>query len=164
MIAREMLDPLAEKILKLLFLMIKQNQENAEKLTRYDNIIYMMLTRYDAKLVSKIFKETYKRANSIFGDNMGEESTGKADLMGALASQAIATTSHVNVMTKWSDRLDTISWEKENNENISQQILYLNVISMMCRDDQGNGLYNYQMQALRHIIDNAQKIPITFGL
>jgi hypothetical protein len=39
-IAREYLDPLAEKILKVLHLMIKLNQHNAEKVTKYDSIIY----------------------------------------------------------------------------------------------------------------------------
>ena len=31
-------------------------------MTKYESTFYMMLTRYDAKLVSKIYKETYKRA------------------------------------------------------------------------------------------------------
>jgi hypothetical protein len=35
---------------------------NAERVTKYENIIYMMLTRYDPRQVAKIFKETYKRA------------------------------------------------------------------------------------------------------
>ena len=37
--------------------------------------------------------------------------------------------------------IDSISYIKEDNENISKQILYMNVISMMCRDDDGAGLY-----------------------
>jgi hypothetical protein len=62
LIAMDYLDPLADKILRLLDLMIKQNRMNAERVTKYENIIYMMLTRYDARQVAKIFKETYKRA------------------------------------------------------------------------------------------------------
>lgn len=121
-IASEMLDPLAEKILRLLYLMIKTNQANAEKLTKYDQVIFMMLTRYDAKLVSKIFKETYKRAKTIHGEH-GQGGYG-------------------NVMQKWVDRLESIRY-MDGDENISRQILYLNVISMMCRDDHGQGLYHY---------------------
>ena len=144
-IASEMLDPLAEKILRLLYLLIKQNQANAEKLTKYDHIIFMMLTRYDAKLVSKIFKETYKRAKNIHGEH-NRESDG-----------------HGGVMQKWVDRLESIKF-LDNEENISKQILYLNVISMMCRDDNGNGLYHYQVQAVQSILDTPQKVPITFGV
>lgn len=62
MIAMDYLDPLSDKILRLLHLLIKQNRMNAERVTKYENIIYMMLTRYDSRQVAKIFKETYKRA------------------------------------------------------------------------------------------------------
>lgn len=69
MIAMDYLDPLADKILRLLHLLIKQNRMNAERVTKYENIIYMMLTRYDPRQVAKIFKETYKRAQVVFGEN-----------------------------------------------------------------------------------------------
>lgn len=39
--------------------------------------------------------------------------------------------------------LDTVSYMNERDENISRQILYLNVISMICRDDQGKGVHHY---------------------
>ena len=48
-IAREMLDPLAEKVLRLLHMLIKQNRQNAERVTKYESVFYMMLNRYDAK-------------------------------------------------------------------------------------------------------------------
>ena len=67
-IAREFLDILAEKILKIIHSLIKANQSNSEKLTKHDSIIYVMLTRYDTRIVGKIFKETFKRAQYIFGD------------------------------------------------------------------------------------------------
>jgi hypothetical protein len=31
----------------------------------------------------------------------------------------------------------------EEDENISKQILYLDVISMICRDNNGKGVYHY---------------------
>lgn len=51
-------------------MMIKLNKHNAEKITKYDSIIYSQLSKYDTKLISKIFKETYKRAQYIFGDKI----------------------------------------------------------------------------------------------
>jgi len=73
MIAMDYLDPLADKILRLLHLLIKQNRMNAERVTKYENIIYMMLTRYDPRQVAKIFKETYKRAQVVYEDNGDDE-------------------------------------------------------------------------------------------
>ena len=72
-IAKEMLDPLAEKMLRILYLLIKENEKSCSILTAYDNTIYMMLTKYNPKMVSKIFKEIYKRAQNISGGG-GEES------------------------------------------------------------------------------------------
>ena len=46
-----------------------------------------------------------------------------------------------SAMKKWVDRLETIRYENDSNENISKQILYLNVISMMCRDAEGKGIF-----------------------
>ena len=39
-IARDYLDPLAERILKVTHMLIKMNMHNAEKVTKYDAIIY----------------------------------------------------------------------------------------------------------------------------
>jgi hypothetical protein len=47
------------------------------------------------------------------------------------------------VIKKWVDRLETIRYENDTNENISKQILYLNVISMICRDAEGKGIFQY---------------------
>lgn len=68
LIAREYLDPLAEKILKSIFLLIKANELSANMMTRYDNIMYNMLLRYEVNLVAKIFKESYKYATYIHND------------------------------------------------------------------------------------------------
>lgn len=67
-IARDSLDPLAEKVLGVILMMIKHNQRNCEKVTKYDHIIFMMLVRYETKVTSKIFKETFKQAQYIYGD------------------------------------------------------------------------------------------------
>mmetsp|Transcript_20991 Transcript_20991/g.20121 ORF Transcript_20991/g.20121 Transcript_20991/m.20121 type:complete len:104 (+) Transcript_20991:2102-2413(+) len=67
-IAKEYLDPLVNKILKILYLLVKFNQKNSEKFTKYDYIMYAQLKHHDTKLVASIFKETFKRAEFIFGD------------------------------------------------------------------------------------------------
>ena len=131
MIAMDYLDPLADKILRLLDLLIKQNKMNAERVTKYDNIIYMMLTRYDARQVAKIFKETYKRAQVVFGES--EDGAGDVQAAAAAASGKSGT-SFGQTMKKWVDRLETIYFLELDNENINNQILFMNVISMMCRD------------------------------
>jgi hypothetical protein len=86
MIAMDYLDPLADKILRLLHLLIKMNRMNAERVTNYENILYMMLTRYDARQVAKIFKETYKRAMVV----QGEEEDPSANVDPAAAAIAAA--------------------------------------------------------------------------
>ena len=90
-----------------------------------------MMTRYDPKLVSKIIKETYKRAMNIQIDSQGG-----SDDAGSLFGN--------NAMLKWANKLETIQ-HRDGFENISRQILYLDVLSMMCRDDHSNGLYEYQV-------------------
>ena len=119
-IAREMLDPLAEKVLRLLHMLIKQNRENAERVTSYESVIYMMLNRYDAKQVSKIYKETYKRAKVVMGD--GEDDGSSANALMAETGNAGASSSggFGSVMKKWVDRLETIRYENDTNENISK--------------------------------------------
>jgi hypothetical protein len=91
MIAMDYLDPLADKILRLLDLMIKQNRMNAERVTKYESIIYMMLTRYDARQVAKIFKETYKRAQVVYGES--EEDAADIEAAAAAASGKAGGTS-----------------------------------------------------------------------
>ena len=60
--------------------------------------------------------------------------------------------------------LDTVSWMDEKDENLSKQMLYLNVISMMCRDQDGKGVHHYQMQAVYNILKAEQTIPLRFGI
>lgn len=67
MIAKEMLEPLVPKFLILFHLLIKQNRENCERVTQFEQVMTMMMARYDFKLVSKILKEVYKRAINIQG-------------------------------------------------------------------------------------------------
>ena len=55
-------------------------------------------------------------------------------------------------MKKWVDRLETIYF------------VDLDVISMMCRDVEGQGLFHYQVQAIESVLNNPLKVPITFDL
>ena len=116
-----MLDPLSEKILRLLHMLIKQNRPNAERTTKYENIIFMMLTRYDAKLVSKIFKETYKRAQVVI-DQDDDDGGGDANVnaMAAAAGGSNAGQFSGKALSKWVKRLDLISYLNDRSENISK--------------------------------------------
>ena len=69
-----------------------------------------------------------------------------------------------NQINKWAEMLDTVSYMDERDENITRQILYLNVISMMCRDSEGKGILHYQMQAVYNILKAEQTIPLRFGI
>ncbi len=119
-IAREMLDPLSEKILRLIHMLIKQNKSNAERVTKYENIIYMMLTRYEVKIVSKIFKETYKRAEVVRGE--GEDFSGNDSINALAAAVGGALTGQVfgAAMKKWVDRLESIQYVSPKEENLTK--------------------------------------------
>jgi hypothetical protein len=67
-------------------------------------------------------------------------------------------------MKKWVDRLETIFFIDMDHENLNNQILYMNVISMMCRDSSGQGLFHFQLQAISNVLDNPLKVPLTFDL
>jgi hypothetical protein len=47
-------------------------------------------------------------------------------------------------MLKWVSKFATIQY-RDGYENISRQMLYLNIVSMMCRDEHTNGIYQYQV-------------------
>lgn len=49
-------------------------------------------------------------------------------------------------------------------ENIKRQILFIKVISMFCRNHDGEGMYRYQMQAINFLFSSDQNIPIKFGV
>ena len=60
--------------------------------------------------------------------------------------------------------LDTVSWMHERDENITKQMLYINVISMICRDTEGKGIHHYQVQAVYNILQMESNIPLRFGI
>jgi len=41
--------------------------------------------------------------------------------------------------------------------------MYLNVISMFCRNKEGEGVYPYQMQVVQSIFEREENIPLKFG-
>ena len=43
--------------------------------------------------------------------------------------------------------IDQIYYIDENEHNVAQQTLYMKIIAMMCRDKDGRGLTEYQIQA-----------------
>lgn len=61
------------------------------------------------------------------------------------------------------DLLEPVRFLDENNQNIDKQIMYLNVISMFCRNKEGEGVYPYQMQVVQSIFEREENIPLKFG-
>ena len=41
--------------------------------------------------------------------------------------------------------------------------MYINVISMFCRDKEFKGVYPYQMQVVQSIFEKEENIPLRFG-
>ena len=67
-IARENLDNLNREILEVLYLMIRDDEVNSERLTQFVDILKMQFLRMDKQFVGKIFCQMYKLAKFIFND------------------------------------------------------------------------------------------------
>ena len=52
-----------------------------------------------------------------------------------------------NQIDKYLYMIDQIYYIDENEHNVAQQTLYMKIIAMMCRDKDGRGLTEYQIQA-----------------
>ena len=65
-----------------------------------------------------------------------------------VATDNIERSTSPNQVQKWLDLLEPVKFVNSKNQNLEQQIMILNVISMHCRDKSGNGVYPYQMQVI----------------
>lgn len=79
------------------------------------------------------------------------------------AAAAIERSAQGNQLTKWLDLLEPVSFVSESLENLRRQTMYMNVLSMYARDQEGNGVYVYQMQILQALFDKDENIPLKFG-
>ena len=66
--ARILLDDLNHLILEILLLLIKENVENSDRLTRYNATLKNQFLRADQDLVLKLICHMYKTAEFIFND------------------------------------------------------------------------------------------------
>jgi hypothetical protein len=123
----------------------------------------------DISIISKIFNETFKRSSFIHSDKAAVMVFNNELDYDAISTELVAGVGTQgnrdlrNQMDKWLEMLDMIVYLDEETETISRQILYLKVISLFCRDNDGNGLLRYQLQAGNTIFFSEQSIPLKFG-
>ncbi|CDW72551.1 inositol-triphosphate receptor [Stylonychia lemnae] len=164
-IAQEYLDPAIRSVLKTVHLLIKGNVRNANIMTKYDDIIFNMMSRHPIQLVAKLFKETYKRATYIHYDTAA--SYIHADGLDLKVIHDVSQNSNqvnVNQQQKWVKLLETVYFQDEIKQNIEKQILFLKVIGNMCIKDDGSPVYHYQVQAVINVFSNEQDIPLKFSV
>mmetsp|Transcript_30174 Transcript_30174/g.46106 ORF Transcript_30174/g.46106 Transcript_30174/m.46106 type:complete len:580 (-) Transcript_30174:7543-9282(-) len=94
------------------------------------------LTKYE---VDKKVKDMMHKASSRI-------KAGQPNMMGIDSKQAnenIERSSELNQVHRWLDLLEPVKFIDKNNQNLEKQIMYMNVISMFCRDKEGGGVYTY---------------------
>lgn len=67
-VARDGLTELNREILGVLYLMIRNHEENSERLTQFVDVLRVQFRRQDKSLVLKIICHMYKMARYIFND------------------------------------------------------------------------------------------------
>eukprot|EP00347_Sterkiella_histriomuscorum_P002968 403366109 len=171
-IANEHLHSVQELQLRIIYQLIKSNVNNSNIVTQFDDVFFSQLKRHETKIISKIFAETYKRAQYILSDgafqqNKSDESKPylqqnissmdqKQNLFkheSALAHHKSQQKQYEGKIQKWASMLDTISWKNEDDETIAHQILFMKVISMMCVDPDNHGNYKYQLEAIHCLFE-----------
>lgn len=105
----------------------------------------------------------FKRSRFIHGDR----SSILIDSEGGINEAALARESHMlygtmNQFGKWAEQLVSPVHRSPNDENLTKQILYLNVLAMLCRDQNGKGVHHMQLQAQKIILDNEGMMPLRF--
>ena len=71
-IARDHIDSIFSLILKIIYLIVKDNKENCERMTRFVDILFISLRRQsnekDNNLIVKLFCHLYKMSDYIYYD------------------------------------------------------------------------------------------------
>ena len=62
----------------------------------------------------------------------------------------------------WTQLLEGLVTREEEN-NIEDQTLYINILSMLCRDHNEEGVRVYQIECLKEILQSNNKIALDFG-
>ena len=158
-IARERLDELNDDILHILYLMIRDNEENSERLTQFIDILKIQFLRADKGLVLKIVCHMYKMSRYIF-DDRASVLLSENGINQTLPLSFTAT----NQIDKWLNLLETITWRTPAEQNVTNQIIYIKVITSMMRNKSFyEPVVHQQVQVLTKIIHNQLKTPLWFG-
>lgn len=80
-----------------------------------------------------------------------------------MAKNILEGSTDINQIQKWLDLLEPVKYVNADDQNLEKQISILNIISMFCRDKNGQGSYPYQMQVIQHMFERDDNIPIRFG-
>lgn len=126
-------------------------------------------------LIFKIYKKVHKQAVYIHGDKsslahielpLNPSNPADGTFLATdsnSASKLLQTGAGVNQLQKWLDLLETVRYTNDLNQNLAKQINITNIISMFCKDNQGRGIFTYQMQVYHHLFEEDDHIPLKFG-
>ncbi|CDW75428.1 cation channel family protein [Stylonychia lemnae] len=141
-IASDHLDQVSNQLLRVINVMIKNNPKNAAIVTQNERIIYRQIKKCDTKLITSIFREAFKRSQMIHYTSEELDSQDQD-------SDPEKQDKPLDIIIKnWGQALDTPTYNSENDDNIHRQMLHLKVLSMICCDNQGNGIYHYQLKVM----------------
>lgn len=119
------------------------------------------MTRFDTPNAARIFKEMYKRAKYLHNDKSAALITNDGLNLKMIQYNVDSSVGNQfsknfgNTINKWAEMLETVSYGNTITEkNLTRQLLYLKIIGLMCKDEQGKGIYHYQLQALVSVISN----------
>lgn len=96
-------------------MLCKNNRENCELLTKYNDLLFSQMYRFQYS-AAKLFKEIYKRAKYVFGDksSLFTHEDG-LDLKAAeQAGQGLVQANLENHIINWINKLETIRYVKES--------------------------------------------------
>ena len=141
----KLLHPLSEGCLKLIWQLIRDNQSTNKIIGKYDTFFSGQILHHE-RAVGNILRETFKNSSDIFG--------GDSDDRGH----------NIDTLSRWAELLAPIQ-DYYGFNNIKDQILYINIIAMLCRDHKENGVLVYQIQCLDEISKQKNNIlQFKFGL
>jgi hypothetical protein len=119
-IARSHLDKISKFILRILLILVKMNQQNCERLTKYNEVIYTQMFRFQYAS-AKVFKEMYKRAQYIYGDKssvftheegLDVKATAAAGTLGDKEGGAHLQANLENHLQNWINKLESVRYVK----------------------------------------------------
>ena len=68
-----------------------------------------------------------------------------------------------NLMDQWSLLLQPVTYLDDDNQNITNQILYITILNNYCIDRNGKGVYPYQKYLTELLLEDESKFLLKFG-